>query len=480
MLMKTRILKTVSLITAVILFMSSLASCTDDGGAGNEPISETDFTVTREFLENMSQKCDYDGEKVTIITNNDHFNYKGNEEISSGQREIYAGLGDTLGVTVDLMLCNSEAYESTGEHITELVKQSVMSNSHEYDLICGNVVTCGKELLMNGCLSFIADEYLELENSWWNQSINDNMMIDGRSYLYNSKANISYYHNVPCIAYNHKLGTASQSTLFDIVENGQWTLDKMNELSIEANIPDGSYAYVSDDDLIGSLFFASAGKTLTYSGNGIPVFETSLSKENEDFIEILSEIFGNGNMLCLYNIPEEYEKSKSEYLSSVIDDGKVLYVADSFSSLGRLGVQDSGYTLLPMPKENEKQKDYISMQNPLGAFVLCFPRDVDDIVLACRTADVFSAESELILEDVFYSEFISDDSEFPDREKNIYNILLNGSTFNLEFTFGWGDVSQALCKKCTGNGNISNYDIIAKLANTEISQVINTIKTLYY
>jgi len=253
----------------------------------------------------------------------------------------------------------------------KFVESAVQAGTNDYDLVFGSNVVMAT-MMYSGLFHNLCDvETINFDHSWWMPNTVETYGVGERIYGAMGEFAHSYYSALGIIAYNSTLGErfgvpAAHGDLYQVVYDGKWTLDKMLEIATAYGEDNGDGTMNMGDDVFGCvsitvpsrLFLFSFGLELitvneTQDGVEIP---NALDEKTISSYEKLQAVFPNGkgsspNCICVDYYPH----------ADFADDRILLYTA-YFMHLGSEEIRnmESDYMVLPMPKYDENQDDYIS------------------------------------------------------------------------------------------------------------------------
>ena len=223
-------------------------------------------------------------------------------------------------------------------------------------------------LCMDGYMANMYEmEYLHTDMPWWNQDSVRSYTMGSALYFAAPEMLLLDKGATALMFYNHTVATnASIGDLYTIAENGEWTMEKMVELSegIAADM-DGDDQISSAEDMYG---MTGDGRDIPYylfSGAGMKFAEM----DDDGHLELT---FDDDGILMWQDVVDKVMFSEHYYCYSadwsLIPDNFDVFKADKcLFSLGlvkavnTLRNMSSDYGVLPIPKYDEDQKDYSSL-----------------------------------------------------------------------------------------------------------------------
>ncbi len=253
---------------------------------------------------------------------------------------------------------------------------------------------------------------LDQSQPWWNQSLNTNMTINGKSFVAAGEWSQWYFGAPIAMAYNKNLANDLGVTeIEDLVDGGDWTYEALYKLACVDNQlnadTDGNSVMNEKDFYAISVYqpglfglFVSAGGRFATIGE-------------DDKINI--NISDNASISRLDSIIQAFS-SKTTYYSTQITDAENLFMNSQAlffcAPLGFFGdfldVKFS-YGILPCPKWNTEQKDYIACANPQSNFCVSIPRGMteDELYFVGMFLEGYGCMSHELLKPAKYDEFMA-------------------------------------------------------------------------
>ena len=320
---------------------------------------------------------------------------------------------------------------------------------------------------------------LELDKPWWDQRIQQEYLIGKR--LFTLEGDVSMLDDLRsiCVVFNKNLYSDYQynttyGSLYDLVDNGEWTLElmlKMIEgLTTDPTSETGSWGMLSEVSAPYYFFLGLGEKTVTNQGGefviniGAESVATTLQytmqlTKNPDVMIVNNGVWFGGN--------DVWNNATATFKS-----GNVLFRSNALSSCNGYLDMAADYGILPVPNKGDSTEYYCYVSGG-NHYPLSFPsnlKDVENAMTMTEATAYFSRftlnESNVSLRDAFYYQLADYRLARSPEDIRMLDIFFDSKTF---------DVDQ--CAKITGLE--SNIWSLAKAANTEgvSSAIASTTRT---
>jgi len=207
-------------------------------------------------------------------------------------------------------------------------------------------------------------DYIDLGAEWWNPSATDVFELNGNHYAAASNFSVSVLSRCAGFAFDkdvyEQLGTDS---LYSIVDNNKWTVDKMAETCVAAYSDLNGNSQMDDGDRFGvnssfkelyNRFFLGSG--ISYVGKddeGFPLFTLPDDVGAINKIQHIIELFSDRRA---FN-PAERTIAESGGMGS-FNNSTLLFVSSNLLGLENLRALENDIGFVPNPKYDEAQDRY--------------------------------------------------------------------------------------------------------------------------
>ncbi|MBQ8578077.1 MAG: carbohydrate ABC transporter substrate-binding protein [Clostridia bacterium] len=370
-----------------------LTACANEGAqpetVTKETVEQTDTAVAKETsVLDQYEGTDYGWETYTFaVDSTDVYpNYIGEantgEPVNDAQYARDSWIEEHYNIDIQYI-------HEDGGVLTSNVQKQVQAGDTTYDCIETNLSFSLCPLSVSGMLANLASvEKLDLEADWWSRSFNDTFTINDKQYITTGPISFSYFYSPRVIAFNLRLAENYDiPDLYSVVDEGKWTLDYMYDLIKNFSADLDGDGVMTEDDLWGASvdeysaagFFISAGGTqMAIDSDGKPYFVLN-DPQNVNIIDKVASIIGNADITqkaeALAGRSGKYNSRDKVY---TFKNGNALffgYGAQAVAFYLRDMVDD--YGIIPVPKYDENQKDYITFGNATVPAYIGLPKNND-------------------------------------------------------------------------------------------------------
>ena len=322
---------------------------------------------------------------------------------------------ERLGIKFDPIYCKS----AWSEKETFLAKATLAGEN--YDLIA-TYSLWPQVLAVQGYLYNLKNlEYPHLEQPWWCQSVQE-WEQHGSLFFVTSNCSVRFINQAEAIFANTTMLNnygAEDPTM--LVMEGKWTLDKLYEMSAllhtdvnsdGVNIP---YGLIVEDQSRLDMFYYGANLRSTRTGeDGLAYM--CIDDEQEKLTSLVDK------MIRLFHRNE----AAIGIGSQPMHNGMTAFMAGYISQLTTLD-DPSTYTALPVPKYDENQEEYKTV-NTNGFDVWCVPLVAKNPELSAVVMEAVASEDYRSVAPFYYDQYLKLRYSNNDIGVAIYDIIRNSVT----------------------------------------------------
>lgn len=335
--------------------------------------------------------------------------------------------------------------------VVTTLRNCIAGGMDEYDVFWAHSTTTISNFLAPGyLLDLNTIDGLDFEKPWWDDNANDYLALDEHTYMAFGDINIYLYDFHSAILFNKDVTDMSRLNLYNMVKDGTWTMDRFISLATELALPaaDGSTAYdrmaytgYATATMFGFLHGADA-KLFTNNDEGIPQMSTA----NEHYLDVLFKYNSLFKDTALCN---PYDGACVATFAAQ----KAAFISCGVGELGALRQESFDYGLLPFPKYNKAQENYISfVTNQIQPMVI--PKSATDanrtgIILENLAAESYRRVRPEYFQVLLESKYVRDHESM----ENMDMLFTSETRFELELIYDWNNFQDHVVKALTENAD---------------------------
>lgn len=485
-------MKKPSSLLSLLLLTALLAGCGSapaetqtDAAATDTSAPETEAAVETAISDDLGE-YDFDGRLFNIVYSQDQLGTGWPYDPESENGDILNDAAFIRNMLVEERFNCQIDYFSTGGNYGEVMdtfRNAIMAGDGTYQLAVNHMYAGFTSAIADGLLYDFNDmPAINLDKPWWNQSIRENLEIEGVLLTAVSDLIYSYYD---VIYFNKGIMDANNIPYpYEKVYDGSWTWTYLAEITKDITRDLNGDGKLNEEDAWGfvidsnsstmtRLIHSNGMVMATKDENGRPTLDGMLSDKMHTVIERYYDFVWNDNR-CYYAL-----KTGSLDIVDMFLQGNSMMMHVQTARLPLLRDADFEFGIVPLPKYDEAQEGYHTLASTQ---MLLLPADMDDPEFVGVIVEALSAESYRQVTPVLY-EVVYENKLLRDEEsQEMFTLIRNSLVYDFNWNYGDGNDMSYLIAKTVGEGNAdfaSYFASKAPAAQRHLDEVYENILKRY-
>lgn len=450
--------------------MASMLLATACGGgdaqiteSGNAEQTSSALTETADdgYIDDGLPEANYDGYEFRILCDPVYLEFvysEGETGVQINDMVYESNRTVEERFNVDLVHVPMTDWMATSE-----VQKSILAGDDAFDICFMHDISAGNLSLENLFHNLYDVPHLNFKQPWWPKYSVESMTINDRMYLISNC--ISYYgfYATRTMFFNRDMiEKYDMESPYDLVLNNQWTLDKLIEMSKDIYEDTNGNSTVDYTDTRG---FAMTVPYCLFENFGHEAWGKNedgsfyLDTYNDRSIALMDKLV---DWLCSDN-PAVYYSNKhsgrqNEDSSAIwFSQGNLLFTYGAIGhQLPSLINSSINYGILPMPKVDASQEDYICACCELPGVV---PITVSDINRTGMIIEAMSAEAYRTVYPNYYEYALKGRYANDEESVKMIDIMFQNRVLSYTYIYGGngGGLQQVVNNVLTQGGNFASY-----------------------
>jgi len=440
-------------IALLIALLASLAACGDTGTSADTTISNEDTTTAPvdQYPDDLPDDLDFGGEAVNFLYRAEvlsefYADTSNGDVVNDALYDSIRSVEERLNVDIVAVPRDGHLVGAREEYMGHM-NATILAGDDAYDwvdLMIGNASVQQKAGIF---LDVAENKYIDLEKPWYLADMVDEVGIDGKLYLISGDASLGYLKCTMALYFNTALVDVYKlENPYKLVDEGKWTLDKVMELTAIASQDVNADGVYNEEDKIGYCVHdnnhrngwgQSAGvEFFAKNADGTRTFNLGTERDtlaSEKYYKLINETQGAwwpkvansvANQLEAYNnIAKKFASGDIFMMTAEIDDA-VMQLRD----------MNDPYGILPYPKLDERQKEYISASrnthNSFSMPVTCGDPDMAGAVMEALAASNYEKVLPAYFEVALKTKYARDDDT-----ARMYDLIRASTRLTFAYTY---------------------------------------------
>ncbi len=375
---------------ATALLASSLLTLSCGGGSQTttDTTASGDDTTTAapedKYLDDLPDDLNLEGKTVTFLYRNEiasefYIESSTGDIVDDAIYDSWRSVEERLNVDIVAALMDGHVTAARDTYMNHITS-TILAGDSEYDfvdLMIGNAPIRAREGIF---LDLASNKYIDLSKPYYLANMVDTVGIDGKLYLISGDASLGYMKTAFCMYFNQRVADDyNLPNLYELVDNGEWTLDKVAEIATVAAQDlngDGKYdlndklGFVVHDNNHPKGFFMSTSTEMYKSENDKLVYSYGTERDVAVADAVHKLIFATDGSYFprVTNAVLEQQGTYNEVTGKFAAGDILLMTAELDDSVAGLRDMKDTYGILPYPKYDVEDDYRATARNTHNSF----------------------------------------------------------------------------------------------------------------
>ena len=486
--MKRRI-SIIALLLAVLMVASVFAACQDntpdESKGGNVSKQEGDGRYVADLPEFSwdTKSGTYGTFDVLVYSNKVQTTYY-SEDIGY---DLYTTTDEVLNTAV--MERNNYVEQLTGveivahpvDNVITTLNDEIAGGMSTYDMampFMPGAATLAQEGKLHALNSEKLSAYIDLSQPWWDANATAGLSVDGIVYFTTGDISIMQKVVSTAVTFNKDMYASlfpGEKTLYEMVDDGEWTLDKMIELAKKATVQDGDGDWDIDDQWgcsashgDANMFYLASGNTIcAKDSDDLPVFSMNSTSSVSAAIKVLEALQSDGWAIMAQDMSQMGATDIWKASLDVFGEGRALFRTTAFSAIKKLRAYEEGveFGIVPMPKLNAEQEKYYTPCSAHMAYAVVIPNCVEDEEFSAYMTELVCCEAKNYVTDAYYEVTLKKRDSKDDETERMLDLIFSNVIYDTGYIYGFSGASNIL----TGLMSSKGTDVQSSIEEVEDS-----------
>ncbi len=385
------------------------------------------------------------------------------------------------------------------KNVTTAVQDDIAGGLGNYDMampFLSGAITLAQEGQIHSLNSEKLSPYIDLTMPWWSQGANEAFSISDQLYFSTGDITIMSKISTRALVFNKEMYATlfpGEKSLYEMVEEGVWTYDKMLEMCKKATVEDGDGKWDYNDTwgLVSETsdpynFYSAAGESLANKDADDLPYLTFENTRSINVAQRLLEEYSKKNTwhICSNRLDVDYGVPASDIWVVSLDifgEGRALFRCSVFSAIKKLRNYEDGieFGIIPLPKFDEEQENYYTPSGS-GTYVVVIPISAKDPEFSAYMTELIACEAKNYLTPAYYETTLkSRDARDDESEKMLDEYIFSNLKFDVGSFYNFGGIGSMM-QTLAYDGKtdlVSTFESLKDTAENAIDETIENYRS---
>lgn len=437
-----------------VIACSKAPENTESSAASAAPVTETQAPETTVNIYAGVPTEDFGGMTFSVLNQNiswalcpfkaDELN---GEILNDSVYERNSSTEEKLNIKLDVTVGEEYSAYTT-------VRNLVLANDSMYDLNCLGAFRIGPMLSQHLFADLKALDDVHLSEPWYNRRSQEEFTIRGQVFMTQGVAQIEYFEGVWVIYFNKKLiADNKMEDPYELVRSGKWTIDRFSEMANAGAKDLNADGVIDTNDVFGfsthtgitfSFLHGCEERAITQDETGTPVVVVP-DNRMIDAMEKIQKLMSSKNFRTL----NDGTKNK------VFASDQALFLGETLGSATKLREMVTDFGIIPSPKYDESQKEYLSYMAPSG-LAFCIPVSAKDLRKSAVVLENLNALSYETVLPAYYDVVLGGKALRDEISLEVLDLVVKNCENELAYVFMWNSYYQTVLNLMAGTSPIAS------------------------
>ena len=434
---------------AVLFICAAFAGCSKPGegdsttkntGTTTPAVTEKTHDENGYLLDSLPEDLTFGGEKVKFLYWSDapfaDFEAEASDDkITNAINTRNARVEDRLGIKFEWI--GIPGNNKNRESFATTVRGSTETGAGDFDILAAHSLV-GQDLFIQKLLCDLNSiKYLDFEKPWWPKQLTEAASVGNRLGFASGDISTNMLWYMTVMLYNVTLAnTYGIEDLHDVVLDGKWTLEKMRTVisdcyrDLNSNgIKDQGDAFglYCPKDTLDSFLFGSGIRVIDHDADGNPQLSDDYGSEKTiKLVEDLCRTFYDTNDAMTGSAYNSKNFAGGEYL---------LFSHYAHSIVSNFSDVTFDLSVLPFPKYDEEQKDYITTES-FSYSIYMIPMDAKNQDMSGAVMEAMASAAYRTTTPAIFEVSLKSRYALNNKTAQVYDLIRGNICFDLGRMFG--------------------------------------------
>jgi len=333
------------------------------------------------------------------------------------------------------------------------IRKTVRAGDDLYDVVLTHLMEVAS-LAQDGSITDIFQvPHLDFDKPWWNQNTPRDLSIGYKLFVMQGDLLIMDNDAMEAMIFNKSLlKDHALENPYEIVKKGEWTFDKLYDMSrgVAQDLNGDGKMYIQDDRF-GVILQADTDISFLVSGG-----DKICSKDSDDYPIITygsERSYKIADALMRLMLDEESVVNLHRYAGKfgiydeqvkMMEEDRALFSWIRMRIVERLRAMETDFGILPLPKLDKEQSNYITHMNPHTGAGISIPRAAQDLDRTGMIIEDLCAESRYTLQPAYYDINLQGKFMRDEESREMLDIILANTAYDIGYIYNFGNFAMTM------------------------------------
>ena len=263
---------------------------------------------------------------------------------------------------------------------TSALKNSVKSGDNAYDAVIARMPLIASSAANGDLMNLYEVEGLDLSKHYWDQSANEKLSVKHK--LFYTVGDIITTEDAATwtMMFNKRIAEALDiEDLYTVVKEGKWTFDYFYSLAKDSGFAKpndkgewdhlSTYAFATHQDMAYGFFYAAGLSFVQKDNDDTPYLDSSNNEKIQNVLNYSLKVMRDNQLTIDAHKWVHVRAAAHELIAEAFMEDRALFFCEVLATIIGFRSMDTDFGILPLPKYDKDQKNYVTFVNPAASLV---------------------------------------------------------------------------------------------------------------
>ncbi len=263
---------------------------------------------------------------------------------------------------------------------TSALKNSVKSGDNAYDAVIARMPLIASSAANGDLMNLYEVEGLDLSKHYWDQSANEKLSVKHK--LFYTVGDIITTEDAATwtMMFNKRIAEALDiEDLYTVVKEGRWTFDYFYSLAKDSGFAKpndkgewdhlSTYAFATHQDMAYGFFYAAGLSFVQKDNDDTPFLDSSSNEKIQNVLNYSLKVMRDNQLTIDAHKWVHVRAAAHELIAEAFMEDRALFFCEVLATIIGFRSMDTDFGILPLPKYDKDQKNYVTFVNPAASLV---------------------------------------------------------------------------------------------------------------
>ena len=332
--------------------------------------------------------------------------------------------------------------------------------------------------------------HIDLTKPWWCSSSASTLSVIGKLFAVCSDITVMDNDSTSAMVFNKQLLTNyALEDPYTLVKSGKWTLDKLQEMAKMVSEDINGDGRMDDNDRYGLLyqrdsmtsFLTGCGEFVSQKDeNDVPIMTLNTPRAIDILNYLYDFLYDENYSFHVMKFFDPTPIGFTEGMNNMFQNNQALFMWIRMADVENLRTMDTDFGILPIPKYNEAQANYLHNVNPYVGVATVVPQSAKNIEASSAILDALAAESRYVLHPAYYEICLNSKITRDEESSEMLDIIFSNRVYDIGDIYDYGGIGGEVINMTMTYARdiVSRYERLEPRAIIAIERMVSAFEDL--